>query len=86
MTTTYAPDMRPVNPSFPERGVLRADEFYTFDALMTRLPEGTAREAIRRLVKEKALAVYRIGKFTWFYGAEVIAASRVGGDDSDFEE
>ena len=76
----------PVNTISAERGVIRVDEFYTFDALMLRMPEKTDREAIRKLVKEKALAPHRIGKFTWFLGAEIIAASRVGIDDSDFNE
>ena len=68
-------------PLTPERGVIRADEFYTYDQLMARLPERTSREAIRKLVREKALPVHDIGGFSWFFGLEVIHASRVSSDD-----
>lgn len=76
---SYAPGTSAVNPdcpSSPERGVLRADEFYTYEALMRRLPEKTSEDAIRRLISTKSLPVHRIGGFRWFFGAELIAASR----------
>ena len=65
------------------RGVLRADEFYDFESLMEHLPEGVSRDAIRKLVSEKSLPVHRIGHYRFFYGREIIEASRVGGDEME---
>lgn len=69
------------SPGEPERGVIDANLLYTYDRLMARMPEGTSKDAIRKLVDDGALPVHRIGHFNWFWGAEVIAASRVGRDD-----
>lgn len=84
MAKSYASDAPAVNMNCspePERGVLRADEFYTYEALMRRLPEKTSEDAIRRLVSSRSLPVHKIGGFRWFFGAEIIAASRDTPDD-----
>lgn len=73
-----------ISPEFP-RGPLREDEFLPFEILMARLPDGTNRDAIRKLFRERGLPRHRIGKTTYISVRELIAASAIGGDEDQEE-
>jgi hypothetical protein len=72
------------SPEIPKEP-LREDEFLPFSVLMARLPEGTSRDAIRTLFRERGLPRHRIGKVTYISVRELIVATAIGGDEDQEE-